>query len=151
MLGHSLTLREQGLGLKEVLSSALFVELPSGELREVFERHVALPAEKHLTLDPPPDGCRVRIHQGLEGQTEVLGTLEVSEGAGRPQLALTLSVDGILHARLKLGDQERTLEITPADARSELPLAVIEGLDAVPEVGKRTSFVGWFFKNGAGA
>ena len=43
LLGHSLTLREQGLGLKEVLSAAIYTELPSGELREVFERHTALP------------------------------------------------------------------------------------------------------------
>ena len=81
----------------------------------------------------------------------MLGSLEVEPGTGRPQLTLTLSVDGILHARLKLSDQERSLEIAPADARSELPFAVIEGLDAPVQVGKRTSFVGWFFKNGAGA
>ncbi len=148
ILGHSLTQREQGLGLREVLSAALFVELPSGELSQVFERHAVLPVDRHLALDAAPAGCRVRIHQGAKGQTEVLGVLEVEAGEGRPQLALTLSVDGILHARLKLGDHERSLEITPADARGELPLAVIEGLEGDPGE-KKPSFVGRLFK-GAG-
>lgn len=151
LLGYSLTQREQGLGLREVLSAALLIELPSGELRSVFARHTPLPAERHLTLEEQAGGCRVRVHQGELGQTAALGTLEIAGVAGRPQLGLTLSVDGILHARLKVGDAEKTLEIVPGDARAELPLAVIEELAGPPPIGKRATLPGKPLKSGAGA
>lgn len=137
MLGHSLTQREQGLGLREALSAPVFLELSSGELRQVFERSVALPAECHLSLDETQAGCLVRVHQGNAGATELLGTLGIDGGTGRPQLYLSLSVDGVLHARLRLGDHENSLDLLPADARSELPLALIEGLEGPPPTGSK--------------
>ncbi|MHB8416621.1 MAG: Hsp70 family protein [Myxococcales bacterium] len=125
------------LGLKDILGSALSVQLPDGSLKEVFARHTALPAERHLEVEAPNGAVelRVPVYQGGAqdpARDNRLGALELhglAPGpAGRVRAVLTLSLtsDALLHVRAESGGVEQLVELQTLDS-GDLPLAVLEG------------------------
>ena len=137
LLGAAAQREYETLGLKEILGSALSIQLPDGKLKEVFARHTPLPAERHLEVDGPPGAFNLRVPV-LQGATEgparpsALGVLELRDlmpgpsGRVRAVLTFSLSTDAILQLRAISEGVEQSLELETLDA-AELPIAVIEG------------------------
>jgi molecular chaperone DnaK len=141
LLGASAQKDYDTLGLKDILGSALSVQLPDGQLKPVFARHTPLPAERHLDVEGPAGALdlRVPVYQGSAGdpaKDNHLGVLELRglkpgpTGKVRAMLTLSLSSDAILQMRAESGGVEQTLELQTLDA-PELPIAIIEGEGAV--------------------